>query len=434
MQATIVSPGAIHGKEKALYILSLAFFFSLYMPVLHWLYNALMWMLVAFSFYFNTLREKWALLKQRKAMLLMMLFFLLNLLSALLSRDVAEGISWVGIRLSLFAFPLAWGSISLSSNLKNKLLGAYILATTAGAAMCLSYGLFRSFYYHDWSLMYNDNLSELTDLQSIYVALLVNIALLFTGYLWLIRSPLLKSYRWVPVLTILLPFHFLLASRTAIIFLYGLVLVFAVYKMVAGRQKMKAAVIMALLILVAALFYKTFPKTFNRFKEMNYTNFNYQSMARESHYNVALSPDQWNGANLRLAIWNCAWAVTRQHWLFGTGLGDKLSELKKMYAAKGFTFAYKSNRNTHNAYLDVWMSLGIVVFIIFITGFFVLPLAGCLASGNWLGVIVIMAFALSLVTETYLDRTIGNTLLSFFIPFMMLGNKEAKSAEVKDNN
>jgi O-antigen ligase len=176
------------------------------------------------------------------------------------------------------------------------------------------------------------------------------------------------------------------------------------------------------------LFFSLFPKTLNRFKELTYTKFNYSSTARESHFNMALTPDQWNGANLRIAVWGCAWTVAQNHMLLGTGLGDKMAMLKKQYAQKGFVFGINTNRNVHNSYLDVWMSLGLIGLLIFLMGFFILPYVLCIKTGDWYGMLVITCLGISIITETYIDRTIGNTILSFFLSFIACYKKPGEAS------
>ncbi|MEP6746300.1 MAG: O-antigen ligase family protein [Bacteroidota bacterium] len=405
-------------KEKVLYFIFLLFFFALYMPGIDWLYNAGMWLIFVYSFFFNSLNEKWKLLKKREAILFIILFFLLNCTSALLSNNIKEGISWAGIRISIFIFPLALGTIYISQLLKERILLGYVVATCIAASCCLLHGIIRAVARHDWSLMYNDNLSDIINLQSIYFAGLINIALLSFGYLQWKKSFLVNKFWWWPLLLILLPAHFLLASRIAIIILYATVFFYVLYTIIQQKKIIRGLAIATGLFCAGFLFFLIFPKTLNRFKEIGYTRFDYSSMAKESHFNVALTPDQWNGANLRIAVWECAWTVTQQHFFQGTGLGDKMDVLKKQYAKKGFVFGIKTNRNVHNTYLDVWMSLGIIGLLIFLTGFFILPIAACIKTNDWYGLLVITFLGVSLFTETYLDRTVGNTILSFFLSFI----------------
>ena len=417
--------GIFNRKEKILYFFFLFFFFALYMPGADWLYNVGMWMLFVYSFFFNRVTEKWAILRKRRAMLLLLVFFLLNCASALLSDDIKEGISWVGIRISFLIFPVAIGSIFIGRLLKERILWGFVIATCTAAALCIIYAVVRATHYRDPSLLYNDNLSDIVNLQSIYFAMLVNLALFAFAWLWGTKSALLNKYAWIPVLCLLLPVHFLLASRIAIIILYSFIFIFAVYTIVYRRKIKQGLALAAGLLTAAFLLFYFFPKTLNRFKELTYTKFNYNSTARESHFNMALTPDQWNGANLRLAVWGCAWTVIKQHPLLGTGLGDKLQVLKQQYAAKGFAFGVYTNRNTHNTYLDVWMSLGLLGLLIFLAGLSVLPYIRCIKTGDWYGLLVITCLCISIITETYIDRTMGNTILSFFLSFIACYKKPA---------
>ena len=129
--------GTFNKKEKILYFLLLLFFFALYMPGIDLLYNVCMWLLFVYSFFFNTAAEKWELLKKRRGIILIMVFFLLNCLSALLSDNMKEGISWVGIRISFLIFPLAIGSIFINRLLKERILYGFVVATCCAATLCL---------------------------------------------------------------------------------------------------------------------------------------------------------------------------------------------------------------------------------------------------------------------------------------------------------
>jgi len=406
-------------KERILYFLLLIFFFAIYMPGITWLYNVLMWMFFAYSFFFNSLKDKWAILKNRKEIMLIVVFFLLNLGSALLSANQKEGISFAGIRISLWAISIAIGTIYIKPILKERLIFAFAVATAVAAAGVLLWGIGQSTKYSDLSLLYNDNLSNIINLQSIYFAMLINLAIFSFVYLLTKKSSLINNNAIVPVLFILFIVHFLLASRIAIIMLYGSIFIFAIVYIVSKKKILEGMTLILGLLLGSFLLVKFFPKTINRFKELGYTKFDFKSTAKESHYNVALTPDQWNGANIRIAVWECAWQVIKANMVFGTGLGDKGDELKKAYLKKEFTFGYTTNRNTHNNYVDVWMSLGLIVFLLFLTSFFILPLFHCIKASDWYGLTVIISFMLSLLTENYMDRTMGNTLLAFFIVFIV---------------
>jgi len=412
------SAQVLTSKEKILYFLLLFFFFALYMPGISWLYNVAMWLFFVYSFFFNTLTEKWALLKRRKEIILMLSFFLLNLISALLSSNQKEGIAFAGFRIGLLVIPLAIGTLYIKPNLKDRIIFAFAVATACAATGSIIWALFQSVKYHDASLLYNDNLSVILNLQSIYFAMMINLAIFSFVYLLVKKSGLINKSLLAPALLILFVVHFLLASRIGIIILYSAIFIFATQHIIRNRKILEGVTLIMGLLLGIFLLLKFFPKTINRFKELTYTKFDFKSEGKESHFNVALTADQWNGANVRMAVWQCAWAVTKNNLLFGTGIGDKMDVLRKEYAKNQFTVGVKTNRNVHNNYLDVWMSLGLVGFIIFLIGFFILPVFRCLQTNDWYGIAIIAAFMLALFSESYMDRTMGNTLLGFFLAFI----------------
>ena len=47
-----------------------------------------------------------------------------------------------------------------------------------------------------------------------------------------------------------------------------------------------------------------------------------------------------------------------------------------------------------------------------------LPILICIKWNDWYGAVIIISFFLSLFSENYMDRTMGNTLLAFFIAFI----------------
>jgi len=405
-------------KDRIFYFLLLFFFFSIYAPGITWLYNVSMWLFFVYCFFYNTIAQKWTILKSRKEILLIIIFFLLNCVSALLSTNQSEAWSFVGIRLNLLALPIAIGTIVINNNLKERLILGFAVATTFAAISCLGWSFWQSIKYHDLSLLYNDNLSAVINLQSIYFAMLVNLAIF--SYVFLIekKSSIINLSLIQFFLLLLFIINFLLASRSAIIILYSSTFIFAIINFIRKKKLLEGATLILGLMLSVWLLPHFFPKTVNRFKELSYTKFEFGRIAKESHFNAKLTPDQWNGANERIAIWECALTTIKSHPFFGVGLGDKKDELMNGYMKKGFLFGLITGKNTHNNYLDILMSMGGIVFIIFLLGFFILPISYCIKYSDWYGMVILLSFMFALFSENYMDRTIGNTILAFFISFI----------------
>ena len=406
----------LNNRERILYFILVIFFFTLYMPAVTWLYNVLMYVIFVYSFFFNCLAEKWTILKSRKGILIVIIFFLLNCLSALISTDKRVGISFVGLRISLFVLPVALGSLYIKNYLKERLILGFAIATFFAALGCVAWAIFKAAEHHDLSLLYNDNLSAIINLQSIYFAMFVNLAIFSFIFLLISKSKLVNSKVIISLVLFLFVVQFLLASRIAIFTLYATMVCVALYYIIQKKMIIRGIGFIISLAVLSVLLVKVFPDTVNRFNELGYTKFDYKSTAKESHFTRPLTADQWNGANTRLAVWNCAWEIIKDQPIFGTRLGDKKEALRKEYVLKDFKEGF--NKNTHNNYLDVWMSLGLVGLVLFLTGFFILPLYDTFKYQDWYGSIIIISFMISLFTETYMDRTMGNTALAFFLSFI----------------
>ena len=416
-------------KERTLYFVLLLFFFSLYTPGITWFYNVCMYVFFIYSFFYNSLSEKWILLKQRKEIIIILCFFFLNLISALLSKNIQEGVGMLGLRVSLAFIPFAIGSIYIKKILKDRIIFGFAVATATAAAGILIYGIWRAANNNDISLLYNDNLSGIINLQSIYYAMLVNIAIFSFVYLWMINSFLINKSLIVFILFILFIVQFLLASRIAIIILYSSTLIFAIFHIFRKKLILEGLTLLMGLLIGIFMLVNFFPKTINRFKELTITQFDFKSMAKESHFNMDLKSDQWNGANQRLALWECGWEVIKKNLIFGTTLGDKKEELQKEYARKEFYFAINAGRNLHNNYLETWASMGIIGLILLLSGFIILPFYYCVKTNDWFGLMVVLCFIISMISETYMDRTVGNTLIAFFISFITCYKKPGTIAE-----
>lgn len=201
--------------------------------------------------------------------------------------------------------------------------------------------------------------------------------------------------------------------------LYTSTLIFALYHIIKKRKYLEGATLIMGMLIGVFLIVKFFPKTINRFRELTYTNFNFQQDGAESHYDMALDSTQWNGANSRMAIWQCGWQLFRQNPVFGVHLGDKKDKLMEMYREKKFGFAIRTQKNLHNNYLDILVSLGITGLLAFLVSWIILPLRLLWQQQDMLGSTILLTFALAMVTENYFDRSLGGMLFGFFITFLV---------------
>jgi O-antigen ligase len=412
-------------RDKILFISILFFIVTVFLPVN--ISMAAAAVLIVASLFYTTLKEKLALLKDRKIIWYMLAFMIMVFISVFISENKGKALRYLDPRLPLFFFPLTIGLLPLSKNFRDKTLLAIAILVTFFSFTCLTWSVYRSVTFHNSSYLYNDALTDLSGQQSIYTSLLVNISIYIYAY-FLFFKPITSGYKSLLVIALLFLYiiSFLLASRNMMLLLYASTIGFSFYYIFKRRKYLEGFTLIIGLLLGVFLIFKFFPKTLNRFKELTYTQFNYKSMGKESHYAMEVTSDQWNGANFRLAAWRCGWELFFQNPVTGVDIGDKKDRLMEMYQSKNFQFAIKTGKNLHNNYLDILVSMGLIGLVLFLSGWVIFPLLIAWRRRDNLSLLIIFTFAFAMITEVYLDRSLGGMLLGFFIPFL-LSVKPAKN-------
>lgn len=412
-------------REKRLYILFAGFMLSMFLPGMPVVNNICFGLLFVYSFLFNSFGEKIWLLKQRLAVIGMILFFLIQAISILYSDNKNEGTAVLVLRLPMLMFPIALGTIRIGQLLKQRLMVLWIMAVLLAAIGSTIFSIIRVIHTGDIAWLYNDALTENSiGWQSSYFAILLTVTFfmfvhLLNAHVW----PVSRTGTFLIAL-FLLVFHFLLASRVSIILLYGSILIYGIYGIVKKKNYKPGLSILGGLAVGAVLLVLVFPKTLNRFRELQYSHYEYSSRNAESHYNMEVKPDQWNGVNIRLAVWKCGWELVQENPVLGTGIGDKMDDLLQVYKKNGFTMAYDTKRNLHSTYLDVQVGTGLMGLLLFVLSWVILPLVYCFRNGDWLGAAIIGVLAFGCITESYPDRSQGNFMLAFLITFIISYRKQ----------
>lgn len=398
----------------------LLFIASLFLSIAAALKVVTMGLVVLAALINNPFRQKIHLLKERKAIWFMLAFAVLLFTSAFLSSNHHAASRFVQLRLPLILFPLSIGLIQLSKDQRNKILLGIASIVAVSCFISLCYAVFRCLQLHNPAWLYNDALSFLVGQQSIYTSLLVNISIyVFVYHIFYSQSS--KIYKIIMGVCVVFLFiiSYLLASRNMMLILYTITLGFSFFYIIKKKKWLEGVGLLVGLLIIGLIIFKFFPKTINRFKELAFTQFNYQSKAPESHYASDLSASQWNGANFRLAAWQCGWQLFKEHPLTGVGLGDKKDELFNVYEQKQFHFAIDTNKNVHNNYLDILYSLGIIGLLVFLTGWLIFPAIQFFSNDDTLALLILATFALAMITENYFDRSLGAMLFGFFISFLL---------------
>lgn len=289
------------------------------------LLSAALILFTALSFAHRDIPAQWRRFLQTPLLWGMSLLLLVPLFSGLWSADKTQWWNNVQVKLPLLFLPLAFaGPLEFTRNQWRLLAGIFILLVTAGAAWSFfQYGSDPD-TVNEGYLRAKSLITPLSD-DHVRFSWMVSIAVLLSGWMgWMYR----KENRVLPALcfliaALLILYLHLLAARTGLISLYGMLLFFSIWLIL----KMKKTYGFLLILFLAALpviAWLTLPTFQNRVRYFRY-DLGYFKNA-----------DYLPGANdaVRVISLKAGWNLLRENPVAGVGFGDLLTETKKWYETK----------------------------------------------------------------------------------------------------
>lgn len=383
----------------------------------HALTNTTVIVCTALVLFINDLKANMRVLSN-KYFLSFISFLLLTAVSVLWSANTKEGLKYVELRLLLLLFPYIFCSVSISVKSLRKIFLTFISALILGLIVG---GLNSSYNYWltvDSGYFYNDNLVGILNKQATYFSIYINCGIIALVYLYNRGN---NVARWI-FLGIGATFVFallLLAVRTSILTFVLLIILISIYQIIKNASRKKGILGIIGLFFVLLLIF-TLPQTANRFKSLT-TNLDYQfdNPNPVNHFNGEITSDNWNGLNLRRALWHCGKDIIKQQPLLGVGGGDYKEAMITQFESKNFKYALQQNFGIHNQFLYAWISFGAIGLLVFLSSILI-PMIFAYDKQNFLFLAFILIFLISFLTENTLNRYIGvyfyglfNSLLFF---------------------
>jgi len=288
-----------------------------------------------------------------KFIIILILYFAVCLLGMLYTSNQKAGIGYLTKSFSLLLFPIIFSSYDYSNKVLQKILLAFVLAVFC----CITYSLVMVFYFHnalieEFSLYntYRELLIKPLTFHPTYFSIYILFSIFCIIYLVFIN----KWYKgFLGVVGLLLVFYFfafslLLSARMPLLSSFFCLFITAVFYSI--KLKKYIFIFVALAVIVSMLYYLFNNPMFNqRILEIRET---------------ALKPPvgiYHNSINLRIGILTCTFQELRSQWLLGTGTGDMQDVLNKCYESNGYSdVLYKLSFNTHSAYFDAFLRLGVL--------------------------------------------------------------------------
>jgi O-antigen ligase len=345
-----------------------------------------------------------------KSALILLLFFLFNVLGILWSENLEKALMHLEIKLSLLFFPfLIFARPDLNIVSVKRILNFYCLSTTI-VATCMLLSSFGNVILNDGILLTYGAFSPIFHPSYLSMYFILAIVLLVDGL-----KDLPRKYYYVYGLAILFLSSavFFLASKVNIILLFGLGL-FYLLRFLKNRLSRLKQLIVALFFGIAffiAIFlnqaiFERFLRGFDTVKNIHQIDVN------DTESNAA-----------RILIWNSALDLISEHpW--GVGTGDVNIELTKKYHENGFTGIEYRQLNAHNQFLQTAAAIGILgmISLLFV---FLVPMFNSAIQGNFPMLGFLMLTFVNACVEGILEAQAGVVFFAFFYALLLRNVKSS---------
>jgi O-antigen ligase len=218
-----------------------------------------------------------------------------------------------------------------------------------------------------------------------------------------------------------------LSLSKAGIFLWGvLMLGIIIYQLKNNYTKSKEVIISILagiliLCLVAIHYFRGFTE------RITYSYTSVKTLFEDSSENKESTRES---SMLRLLIWEQAVELIKEQPILGTGTGDIKDELIIKYKKANITEAWEKRLNVHNQYLQIFATLGLIGFFLFLI-VFLLPTYWAFKEKNYLYVGFMIIVGFNFMFESLLEKQDGvifySLLNAFTFFFFRPGNDPAQS-------
>lgn len=242
---------------------------------------------------------------------------------------------------------------------------------------------------------------------------------LVTGLLWIAFIPLGKKGLKLLASIILGAFFcvaiFLLSSKANLI---ALLIIGPFVLITLFRKKKKVMISLGLVIIAFALSISQNP----RFK------LGYERLVKQG---LKIDLENPYSYNTRLMVWDASLSIIKDNPIFGVGAGDKKEVMQEELKSKNYEVPYQRKYNSHNQFLEFWISMGLIGLLLFI-GVLSLALISSIKQKNFLMILFISVFILNNLFESTLNRYYGITYFCIFITLLSSINKDDLNIHYKN--
>lgn len=336
----------------------------------------------------------------RKVFLALGLFFAVNLISLLYSKDFAYGLRRIEGFLPLLYLTFSYCVFSkMDVRFTKKFVENWILIFNGSNVVFLTIVSFY-FYYKNIPITYNTIRTVFDEIpwinmHPIYLSIVSVLGILSSIYIF--RENLKKCSFLIFANVGLL---FLTGARATFIGFFIILFLVLFFGKLSSKIKFSVAVISCFLIYFLFAFNSDFKKRFNE-------------MIIPVSY-AAVNPN--NSTSVRIAVWDCGiQKIKSSNPIIGNGIGDVPSILQECYDAEYPELG--KFYNTHNQYFSILLGTGWIGLLSFLL-FFVYLFIDALKNKNNFLIVLVLFYLYIFNFENIIERKYGILIMLFFVFFV----------------
>jgi len=295
--------------------------------------------------------------KFRRFILFFGLIYIIYIIGFFYSKNQYNALVDLQTKFSLLVFPILFATIDgkVLKDKKERILNYYLLGSFVTTIILIVRATFNYFYSFSIDEFFYGKLSWYQHASYLSMFLVFSIGIicynLSTAYRNYSKQ---QRFKLLFLLIYFSIFIILLTSKAGIISL-AMVLTATIGYIFYEKKILKG--ILLLFITAACLWIaiKIIPNVAFRFNRAQ------NAVSEES-----LDKDTRNSTTERILIWQSSIQVIKKNFLFGVGTGDVKDLLVLEYEKKEITSAYEQKLNTHNQYLQTFVAVGFIGFLVLI--------------------------------------------------------------------
>ena len=361
------------------------------------------WCFISF-FHINKDEFKKGLLNRK--LQLCLLFFIITILSAIISNNKIESVISIEIKLSFIIFPY----LTFCFKWPIELIKRCFISFVSGCFFACIYLIIRALIYkynnHSEYFFYSLFSKFLhTAYFSMYLLLAISIIIIYyTKWFNSQKNIIYSSYIFIFTFGICI---ILCSSKIGILSLLIIAIILFYYKFKTILSLKNIGVFILSLSLIIITINKLLPNSLDRFNSL--TNISLKHQDKKSS----------ESTTLRILIWEQSINLIKNNFLLGTGVGDANDELYKKYQSNGIDVAFDEKLNAHNQFLQTFIGIGLFGFILLC----IISIGQIFIAYNKKNILMFVFFiiiSLNFFVESMLQTSAG---VLFFVFFFCLINK-----------